>query len=135
MNDLAAWLLERIAEDDQLANAREYDGLSVDGSWHTRTCGYRQGEWQEPCDCDVPARIAAECDTKRQLVDLHQRIWLHPGAEYFNDAHLTKEPMPICASCVPERQFRRATSWPCRTLKVMALPYVGQPGYLEEWRA
>jgi hypothetical protein len=56
----------------------------------------------------------------RNLVRLHERIWIHPGAEYFNDAHLTKEPMPVCASCVPETQFRRENSWPCRSLTAIA---------------
>lgn len=155
MDDLVTWLLEQIAEDERVARAAtdgpwEWDGEAVDVVPSSRgvdfiaryrwvsmsdseTEGVLPADGEHIADWD-PARVLAECEAKRKLVELHRRIWLTPGAPYFNDAHLTKDPMPICCSCAPETQFRRATSWPCRTLKALALPYVDRPGYREEWK-
>jgi len=74
------------------------------------------GTSDEGCDCDHGKLRRAV----RAAVELHERIHILPGADDFNDAHLTSEPMPICKSCTPEKMFRRTESWPCRTIRAVA---------------
>lgn len=71
---------------------------------------------------------------KRQLAELHGVMLIYPGHPHFSDAHLTREPMRLCRSCEPPRQFRRAESWPCETLKALAVPFAERPGYRDEWK-
>ncbi|MFH8926376.1 DUF6221 family protein [Streptomyces pristinaespiralis] len=74
-----------------------------------------------------PARVLAEVETKRHLLDEHQEGTLG------------------CAVCAAPEDFdedsegnaewsRAAKWWPCPTLRLLALPYADHPDYLEEWR-
>lgn len=129
MDDLTAFLEARLAEDENEARSADHARLlrmSQRGDTIIVDAGFIQ--------TFTPDRILAEIDAKRKIIDLHSRMWVRPNSEYFNDAHLTKEPMPLCSSCEPERSFRRANSFPCRTLKTLALPYADHPDYRkEEW--
>lgn len=69
MNDIAEKLLAAISEREDFAQIKDADGISDPDSWHTRSCGYRQGEWIEPCECDVPAEILRRCAADREIVD------------------------------------------------------------------
>lgn len=80
------------------------------------------------------AQLRADVAAKRQIIELHGRMSIWPNHPQFNDAHLTTEPMVLCLSCVPETMWRRARSWPCRTLRALALPYAEHPDYREEWK-
>jgi hypothetical protein len=151
VDDLVTWLVALVAEDERLAREAIQE---TTGRWTVRSTDWGGGRLYVEDDCGAmilharypndpqyphiarwdPARVAIECESKRQMIQLHCRIWLEPGAEEFNDAHLTREPMPVCAECRPEGMFRRATSWPCRTLKALALPYADRPGYREQWK-
>ncbi|MFI0768606.1 DUF6221 family protein [Streptomyces sp. NPDC021218] len=66
-----------------------------------------------------PDRVMGEIDAKRQIVRWHYRRpapkWDTPKAEGFE-----------CATC--DQQF------PCKTLRLLALPYADRPGYREGWR-
>lgn len=75
-----------------------------------------------------PARVLAEVEAKRQLVLLHGRATLRAGggAQHFDTT-------TVCRSCEPSYQFPDQ-SWPCPTLRLLALPYAGHPDYREEWR-
>lgn len=75
-----------------------------------------------------PARVLREINAKRQLVKLHGRATLHAGggARYFDTS-------TVCRSCEANYQFPEL-SWPCPTLRLLALPYADRPGYREEWR-
>lgn len=123
--DLAVWLLEQIAEDERLASAVHKD----ERKW-------RYGEFSEsvtlengpgyvacgPWDCDVdadyarhmvnfdPARVLAECDAKRRMLELHQQ----------------RDDGRGCYDC-------DTIDEPCGVHVLLALPYV-RPGYREEWR-
>lgn len=59
---------------------------------------------------------------------LHGRATLRAGggAQYYATA-------TVCRSCEPDHQFPEL-SWPCPTLRLLALPYEGRPGYRAEWR-
>ena len=52
---LAEFLLARIAEDEERFG--EYPAPHIEGCPH------------EPCDCGIPARVLAECEAKRRIVD------------------------------------------------------------------
>lgn len=66
------------------------------------------------CSCGYPDKVRAEVDAARRIVELHKRF------EGFVD----------CSSCgdVPQ------VPYPCKTLRLLALPRANQPGYQEEWR-
>lgn len=66
-----------------------------------------------------PRRVLREIDAKRQMVRWHYR---RPAPKWDLDGVKGFE----CATC--DQQF------PCKTLRVLALPYVNRPGYREEWR-
>jgi hypothetical protein len=123
--DLAEFLLARIAEDEALVPGDDPD------SW----AGEPALEWGHDGLIVNPHRILAECEAKRQIVILHGPMSVVPGNEWFNDAHLTSEPMRLCRSCEPEKMFRREKSYPCRTILALAQPYSDHPDFDPRWRS
>jgi hypothetical protein len=75
-----------------------------------------------------PARVLREIEAKRQIVKLHGRATLRGGggAQHFDTS-------TVCRSCEPNHQFPEQ-SWPCPTLRLLALPYADREGFREEWR-
>lgn len=63
-----------------------------------------------------PARVVAEVDAKRRILAAHP--YQEYGAEW-------------CGRCTGQEGHE---SWPCTTLRLLALPYAGRPGYRHEWR-
>ena len=63
-----------------------------------------------------PARVIAEIDAKRRLLDEHQ---IDRNSE--------------CETC-RERGLERNQVWPCLTVRLLAVVYADRPGYREEWR-
>ena len=134
MTDLASWLLEQIAADEQVAREaaagssgvrqpswgpewtlEEDDDPGYSGTWGIHSDAgtvISAGEVMRPEGRHIarwdPARVLAECDAKRQAVIrcqvIEDRRWLGP--------HGHGEGI----------------------LKVMALPYADRPGYLEDWK-
>jgi len=97
MTTLSDFLLAQIAEDE--AVAREADAADIQTVPHEHVA-----RWN-------PARVLAECESKRRIVVLHSDIDpcdAHDGA--------TMETVP------------------CETLRLLALPYADRPGWREEWR-
>jgi hypothetical protein len=156
--DLLPWLRAQIAETEELARG----AITREGrdEWEMEVDPRGSSWWRDPWDpcvigggkpvaqCDEqyggrpvalhiarndPRTVLAQCEAHTALLFWHERIWVEPGSKYFNDAHLTREPMAICRSCEPETMFRRAKSWPCRTIKALALCYQHSPGYQEAW--
>lgn len=155
MVDLVQWLTARLDTDEQIA--RE----ATDGPWrnaptarHHATASGRSEEAVFAALPDVgvvivaatgeaserrnlvnaehiaawdPARVLREIDAKRQLVKLHGRATLRAGggAQYYATT-------TVCRSCEANLQFPEE-SWPCTTLRLLALPYADKPGYREEW--
>ncbi|MFE4420419.1 DUF6221 family protein [Streptomyces sp. NPDC056817] len=66
-----------------------------------------------------PSRVLREIDAKRQLLELHHSI------------ELPTEALDACAECEVTGAY---PEYPCRTLRLLALPYADRPGYREEWR-
>jgi Family of unknown function (DUF6221) len=125
--DLAAWLLEQIAEDERVARAAEPE--------HPRLWDRFSGEgFDEHIVRWQPRRVLAECDAKRRIIALHRPTQpAYPGDEltYPNAANL-------CQRCGPGDNWQAEQEpfgeMPCDHLRLLALPYVDRPGYREEWR-
>jgi hypothetical protein len=85
----------------------------------------RPGAWVETADSeqgladaafiaeDDPARVLREIDTQRQVI-----------AEHDTECWKVGDRVHDCPW----------TDRPCRTLRPLALPYAGRPGYREQWR-
>jgi len=109
VSDLVEYLLARIAEDDVVAfSAAQEEELF--GS----LAQYAEGD-DDPRLAHAarwrPERVRIEAVTRRQIVQMHG------------------EPQHGCA----EASSRKAPV-PCATLRLLALPYAGYPGYRAEWR-
>lgn len=100
IQSLADFLLERIAEDE-----------STRGDKHDRwDCSLRQLEMFGDCTCKQPARVLAECEAKRRIID-----WVAVTVDDFHACDGIKANMRIA-------------------LKDLAKPYADHPDYREEWR-
>jgi hypothetical protein len=151
MTSLADWLLERIAEDEAIANAAETkswytdrdkpgwedseymrdsaDVVSRDGG-DSVDVEFRDGDmriydegghsWREADHIarHDPARVLAECDAKRRIVD---------------DLELAE-----ISESSPARHYEKAAPYVTdrlrRVLMHLALPYADHPDFREEWR-
>lgn len=73
-----------------------------------------------------PARVLAEVDAKRRLIDLHPHsVWptrKGPGHLY-------------CGTCHEEDGVIGGDGHHCLTLRLLALPYADHADYREEWRS
>jgi hypothetical protein len=141
VDELVQFLRERLDDDAALAEAaspgpwhpsEECDEvLAVDGV--TVADGFALSGRQlrattEHIARQDPARVLAEVEAKRQLVELHGWATLRAGggAQYYDT-------VTVCRSCEQNHQFPEL-SWPCLTLRVLALPYADHPAYRAEWR-
>jgi hypothetical protein len=109
-----------------IAEKEREKGLPVvSDRWRGETVGTRIAPHIAAHD---PARVLREIEAKRQLVRLHGRATLRAGggAQYFDTT-------TVCRSCEPDHQFPEL-SWPCPTLRLLALPYADRDGYQESWR-
>lgn len=149
MDDLVQFLKERLDEDFEAARLVLGVNVMADikrgkpaprwvpspegdaGIWDTSGTPRVRFVWARERDHIVrhdPARVLAEVDAKRRIVKLHGRATLRAGggAQYYATA-------TVCRSCEPNHQFPEQ-SWPCPTLRLLALPYAGHEAYREEWR-
>jgi len=127
MDDLVQWLRDQLDADERIAREagnrrwlvqdniielypeREDDGFM---SWPTRSDARHAANWD-------PARVLREIDAKRQLLALHA-----PGEMEYVDGD-------VCMACdVREPE----PFYPCKTLRLLALPYADRPGYVEDLR-
>lgn len=106
--DLAAFLLQRISEDEKTAQQRRDDG----GDYNSR---FFDEPWQLLDDLHNVwlsvdfRRVLAECESKRQIVELHR----DNGLGWCDDD-------------------TRPT--PCTTLRRLAAPYSDHPDFVPDWR-
>ena len=110
--DLASFLFARIADDEKAAReALEPDLFGEDPSFYSSFGAHRDdwGMWT----FNVPvARVLAECEAKRRVVELH------PEGDH---------------DC-PGQDWTRWPPGPCLTLRALALPHADHPDFREEWR-
>jgi len=100
---LTEFLLARIAEDE------------TDGPRHPDWC--RAVADDQACDCDGPARILAECEAKRRIVQ-----------EY------SERDADVDLMLGPNTLRQREWSGLRLALRYLALPYADHPDYREEWK-
>lgn len=117
MTTITEFLLARIAEDERVARETQA-WLNPSTTMH----GW-MGDGTDELDGFVerftPARVLAECEAQRRIVDIHydspvdddEYGWIH-----------------LCGACSPE-------AWPCATLRALASVYADHEDYREEWRA
>lgn len=139
MSEIAEFLRARYAERQALAEAARdgdkgcwtqedpgrYPGRIVDERGETVV--YDEGAPTEEQGTHIaandPAFVIADCDTKLALVDEHPEV---------NDGD--------CGTCVqgswgyPTHGGSTPTTFPCRTLRLLAQPFAGHPDHKgEEW--
>lgn len=141
-NDLGSWLLQQIAEDERRAKApplasswhrgdgsSEYfathvvyplDGDDLEDERKREALGIvtQHDEAAIHIDAWDPDRVLADCDAKRRIVEWHREETLPDGVPTRTG---------LCDICMN-------WSWPCDTLRLLALPYADRPGYMQEWR-
>lgn len=64
-----------------------------------------------------PARVLREIEAKRRIVEQHRPVG-YGG---------------VCLSLCHTRAPGQPQTWPCLTLRLLALPYTGREGYRPEW--
>lgn len=126
-DDLAAWLLACVAEDERVATD---DGRVQSAEWTALSTG-PESDWSAPwevlrvggvafraIDHEArhaanwdPKRVLAECDAKRRIIAACSAVLAVRDWEYDDAPSLAEE-----------------------TLKLLALPYAGRPGYRAEWK-
>ncbi len=80
-----------------------------------------------------PARVLRDVKAKREIVDEHQPA--NPDAvPREGEPGWPDRPWFYCKTCGSGEANEYPTTWPCRTLRLLALPYAGQPAYRAEWR-
>ena len=112
MSDLAEFLLARIREDEDAARFN----ASVDDASLSPCPFHVVGG-----DCWTPARLLAECESKRRIVALHrgQEVLGAYGSRVVVWNGSVWTPTPVDGE---------------HTLRLLALPYADHPDFREEWR-
>jgi len=73
-----------------------------------------------------PARVLAECEAKRRIVEWHPAV---------SGTGRDGEPVIGCANCIGSEDGQSFTiAGPCLTLRLLALPYADHPDYQPEWK-
>jgi hypothetical protein len=127
MEDLIDWFKAALDDEERVAQAKRptYDDVEdsataedlFNAQMHTHACGYRMGCFGEDCCCGSPARVLAEIDAKRRIIDEHPA--LANGA---------------CDRCSDGMWSSGHQVHPCMTMRLLAQPYAHRPGFREEWR-
>lgn len=108
MSDLSAFLLARIAEDESLAQSAAKDENLLRSLRNVTSAPIPGGEILHIVRWD-PARVLAECEAKRSLINIH------PEA--------VGQDLSAGAAWAYDEMLRR-----------LALPYADHPDYRQEWR-
>jgi hypothetical protein len=97
------------------------EGAEVVGAYNWHCCDFRISPTVEPADAEHiarwdPARVLAECEAKRRIVELHTES--EPGSHECPGRYST---------------FSIAEGDPCPTVLLLALPYASHPDYDPAW--
>ena len=104
---LTAFLLARIAEDE--ARRVAY--------WHDVDCD-RAASATANCTCGSQARVLAECEAKRRIVE-EAMVWLEDASDWRTVESQDEEGAPVSQ----------------RILHLLAQPYADHPDFQPEWGA
>lgn len=126
MSPLVDFLLARIAEDEALARGaveRSSYGWSDNAFSEAVELAENEGARKQGTDHIArwdPARVLAECDAKRRVVDSLRDL---------TDAETTED-----QAWALERGDR-SEQVAIATMRLLALPYADHPDYRDEWRS
>jgi hypothetical protein len=130
---LAEFLLARIAEDEKAARDEEESAPELEGA---RQRPYVDFPLRGHLDRHTPARVLAECEAKRRIVELHQPTPLVDHMEVECTCGFDDHRSRWCAGCgvcvYDEGEFARPFG-NCPTVLLLALPYADHPDYRQEW--
>ncbi|MEV7358190.1 DUF6221 family protein [Kitasatospora sp. NPDC091276] len=134
--DLIAFIRARLDEDEREALAVLWAGSGNRLDWTlvasatieigTETIGTDDRNVASHIARHDPARVMAEVDAKRRLLDLHGPLTLRGGA-----GARCFDTTTACRSCEPPQFPEHA--YPCATLRLLALPYADHPDYRPAW--
>lgn len=110
MDDLITFVRARLDEDEAQA-----DEVHLQGCGHSRV-EFCDDDW---CDCGKPARVRADVEAKRRIVELHESE--HECSTY--DDNGERDP---CTYVLHPRE--------CSTLRLLATAYADHPDFRDEWR-
>ncbi|MBK1785125.1 DUF6221 family protein [Prauserella cavernicola] len=83
-----------------------------------------------------PAAVLDDIESKRRILDEHAELWRDIG--WLADGDEEYSELPVCGVCVPKHSHFKSRSdvpnGPCRTVRLLALPYASHSDYREEWR-
>jgi hypothetical protein len=124
MPDLIAFLLARIDDEEQLARDAASEGIPHRTGWQLWTSKIDTTPGGEPLGPRgsveaSPARVLAECETKRRIVDL----W-----------YSAKREASMGAEWPVKQFFDGRQSIIEAALRALALPYADHADYQPEWR-
>jgi hypothetical protein len=141
MTDLATWLRAQLDEDERIAlaaspgpwkpNAEHDEVLAVDDERVADGFALSGNQLRATVDhivCWDPARVLAEVDAKRRVLDLHAPFTDYAGR--IRCEHCTE----LCHSrsglgCEDPADAIH----PCRTVLLLSLPYGDRPGFDPRW--
>jgi hypothetical protein len=110
MDDLITWLRAQLDDDERVAQE------AISWTWRPElTNEFVSAEHIARWD---PARVLAEVEAKRRILDLHEQA--------VPDGHDQMGYRFACEHC--------AQTTPCPTLRLLAQPYAERDGWQEEWR-
>lgn len=121
MSDMVAFLRARLDEEE--VDAKALNEWQDGEAWYSDAADMALWMDIDPAPAAVfarcsPARVLADVQAKRAILDLH-------APEEFHDA-------PGEFFCRHDQ--RTAGIWPCPTVRLLALPYADHPDYDESWR-
>lgn len=139
MNDLITWLRAQLDEDERVACAvkpldHTYDmgGTRMEEShsvtrWIPHSEDGRHSSERDPAAAALfarhdPARVLAEVEAKRRVLDLATLAAQHEVQDV--DGPISRLEKALARVTAPELE---------KVVRLLAVPYADRPGYLEEW--
>lgn len=114
MNDLAAFVLAQVAEDEAAARQEDTDYAN------TTLLPTYDSDHQERWNTD---RVLTECAAKRRIVERHEP---YDRVYYDTVTQAMASEGQHCKCCL--------VAWPCPDLRDLASPYADHPDHREEWK-
>ena len=142
MDDLVTWLRAQLDEDERVARAATRPTMCPEWACSSREVFTGDAAvrkvadvaWSDDIGAHIarhdPARVLAEVDAKRRILDQHRpadsECTTCCGESYIEETWDGEE----------ERISRKRASltWPCPTVRLLALPYANRRGYRDEWK-
>lgn len=118
--DLTAFLEAQWDEDEQLATEALGLEVSIDVEWGSHAVLHHIHRWSSK-------RVLAEVAAKRAILDLHTDGGGSQG--YTDDGYGVID--HCCETCGSFGEYGHP--WPCKTLRALAAPFRGAPGWRNEW--